>query len=107
MSNKYNIDQSEQDMSFFRQFLTCLGICCSVFLAAYLWDSYTSSQVANVRVQTITSIPEQVSTTSFGVQIKKIQEVEVGERAIGKNPEVTDEDRLSFFSDPDPATWRK
>jgi hypothetical protein len=100
-------NNTEQSMSFFRQALVCLGICSSVFLAAYLWDSYTSSQATNVRVQTITPITEQVSTTSSGVRIKKIQEVEVGERAVGMNPELTDSERSAFLPDPEPATWRK
>jgi hypothetical protein len=44
---------------------------------------------------------------SAGIRFAKIQDVQVGERAIGTNPEVTDSERKIFLSDPEPATWRK
>jgi hypothetical protein len=37
----------------------------------------------------------------------KIQDIEAGERAIGKNPELTDSERATFLPDPEPTTWRK
>jgi hypothetical protein len=106
-----NTKTTEQSAgSFYRQLLTCIGLCCFFFLVNYLWNSYTDSQVASVKPNV-----KRVSTTSScvlnnsnsGVRIKKIQEVEVGERAIGTNPEVTNSERATFLPDPDPVTWRK
>jgi hypothetical protein len=105
-----NSDQSENCTNFYRQLLTCIGLCCFFFLANYLWNSYTDSHIASVkpnvkRVSTTSS--DVLKNSNSGVRIKKIQEVEVGERAIGLNPELTDSERSAFLPDPEPTTWRK
>ena len=84
-----------------RTLLTVAGLIVLFFLAGHLWDTYASS--ASV-VKTNVPVTEKAPA---GVRFAKIQEIQVGERAIGKNPEIDDEDRRSFFPDPDPATWRK
>jgi hypothetical protein len=104
-----NTETTEQSTgSFYRQLLTCIGLCSFFFLANYLWNSYTDSQVAGVKsnVKRVSTTSPEVQNNS-GVRIKKIQEVEVGERAIGINPELTDSERATFLPDPKPATWRK
>jgi hypothetical protein len=84
----------------------CLGLIVCLLTAGYLWDYFMSQKIVVTKVETA-SAQRQHSQNSSNVKFAKIQDIEVGERAIGKNPEVTDEDRQLFFPDPEPATWRK
>ena len=72
------------------------------FLAGHLWDTYASSSSAIEK-----TIDFGIEQAPLGVKFAKIQDIQVGERAIGKNPEINDVERQSFFPDPDPTTWRK
>jgi hypothetical protein len=59
-----NSDKSEYcTNNFYRQLLTCIGLCCFFFLANYLWNNYTDSQVASVKLNV-----KHASTTSPGIQ---------------------------------------
>jgi hypothetical protein len=60
-------------------------------------------------VTKITGVQKTSTTQSRGVRFAKIQDVQVGERAIGLYPELDDEDRYLFTPthDPDPIGWRK
>ncbi len=84
--------------SFFR-FTICLILIAGFFLTAWLVNCWQANKV-NASLETQSSVPR-------GIKIKAIQDVEVAERAIGRNPQLTDQDRSAFFSDPDPASWRK
>jgi hypothetical protein len=58
-----NTKTTEQSTgSFYRQLLTCIGLCCFFFLVNYLWNSYTDSQIAGVKPDV-----KHVSTTSSDV----------------------------------------
>ena len=77
----------------------CLFLIAGFFLTAWLINNWQSNKVnASFKPQ---------STMPNGIKIKAIQDIEVGERSIGKNPQLTDKERSEFFADPDPATWRK
>jgi hypothetical protein len=68
-------------------------------------DKYFIS--SNNIVAKTTAVQKTSTTQTSGVKFTKIQDVEVGERAIGTNPEITDSERSVFLPDPEPATWRK
>ncbi|MDR3109284.1 MAG: EndoU domain-containing protein [Planctomycetaceae bacterium] len=85
-------------------YYTVLTVCC--LLPVFLWGHYIY-QHANVTNKTESNTRQTSGQKTPGVRYAKIQDVQVGERAIGKNPELTGEDRQSFFPDPEPATWRK
>jgi len=85
----------------FRTILTIPLLIGLFFFVGHLWDTYASSTAV---VSKTTPSSEKALP---GVKFAKIQDIQVGERAIGKNPEINEEDRQSFFPDPDPATWRK
>jgi hypothetical protein len=91
----------EQNGLSLRMILTVFGLIACFFLVGHLWDTYASS--ASVLKPHI----PVTSKTPAGVRFAKIQEIQVGERTVGKNPEILDEDRRAFFPDPDPSTWRK
>jgi hypothetical protein len=55
----------------------------------------------------ITGVQNASTTQPRRVRFAKIQDVQVGERAIGTNPEVSNSERATFLPDPKPATWRK
>jgi hypothetical protein len=84
----------------------CLGLIVCLLAAGYLWDNFMSQNIVVAKAE-IASAQRQPTQNSSGIKFAKIQDIEVGKRAIGKNPEVTDEDRQLFFPDPEPATWRK
>ena len=98
--NHSNTQQSGQIA--YRTILTVSLLIGLFFFVGHLWDTYASSTTV-VSKRAISSI-EKVSR---GVKFAKIQDIQVGKRAIGKNPEINDEERQSFLPDPDPATWRK
>jgi hypothetical protein len=50
---------------------------------------------------------QKKQSTDSGIRFAKIQDIEVGERAIGTNPELTDSERSAFLPDPEPTAWRK
>jgi hypothetical protein len=108
MTDQFSETNEQSTNNFYRQLLTCIGLCSFFFLANYLWNNYADSQVAGVKsnVKRVSTTSPEVQNNS-GVRIKKIQEVEVGERAIGMNPELMDSERSAFLPDPEPATWRK
>ncbi|MDR0610181.1 MAG: HNH endonuclease, partial [Planctomycetaceae bacterium] len=70
--------------------------------ALFFWNNFNNSNTINQ-----TPFKPVAHSLSNDVRFAKIQDVQVGERAIGKNPEITDSDRTTFFPDPEPATWRK
>jgi hypothetical protein len=75
-------------------------------LPVYLWSNYIYNNVIATDNQELnTSQPSAQKTP--GVRYAKIQDVKVGERTVGKNPELTADDRKTFFPDPEPSTWRK
>jgi hypothetical protein len=74
-------------------------------LVLFLWNSYRTPSTNNTVAHTVLK-PVTYSVPS-GVRFAKIQDVQVGERAIGVNPELTDSERATFLPDPDPVTWRK
>jgi hypothetical protein len=74
-------------------------------LILFLWNSYRTPPINNTVAHTI--LKPVTHSVSSGIRFAKIQDIQVGERAIGTNPEVTDSDRATFLSDPEPATWRK
>jgi hypothetical protein len=83
-----------------------LGLIACLLTSGYLWDNYISPKTIVTKTKVI-SVPKISNQDSSGIKFAKIQDVQVGERAIGANPEVTDSERATFFPDPDPATWRK
>ncbi|MDR2441569.1 MAG: hypothetical protein LBE12_19580 [Planctomycetaceae bacterium] len=83
-----------------------LGLIICLLVSGYLWDSYISPKTI-VTTTKIISVPKTSDQGSSGIKFAKIQDVQVGERAIGVNPELTDSERATFFPDPEPATWRK
>ncbi|MDR2440196.1 MAG: HINT domain-containing protein [Planctomycetaceae bacterium] len=74
-------------------------------LVLFLWNSYRTPPINNTVAHT--AIQPVTYSVPSGVRFAKIQDVQVGERAIGTNPEVTDSERKIFLSDPEPTTWRK
>ncbi|MDR2642642.1 MAG: HINT domain-containing protein, partial [Planctomycetaceae bacterium] len=70
--------------------------------ALFFLNNFNNSDTVNQ-----TPVKPVVYSPSNDVRFAKIQDIEVGERAIGTNPEITDSDRATFFPDPDPVTWRK
>ncbi|MDR3109282.1 MAG: hypothetical protein LBU65_06285 [Planctomycetaceae bacterium] len=85
-------------------YYTVLAVC--FLLPVFLWGHYIY-QHANVTNKTESPKRQTSGQQKSNVRYAKIQDVQVGERTIGKNPELSDEDRQSFFPDPEPATWRK
>ncbi|MDR1923119.1 MAG: hypothetical protein LBQ66_02000, partial [Planctomycetaceae bacterium] len=83
-----------------------LGLAVCLLSMGYLWDTYVSPQTVVTTTKVIT-VTKPSTQNPRGVKFAKIQDVQVGERAIGKNPEVTDSERSTFLPDPEPATWRK
>ncbi|MDR2440195.1 MAG: hypothetical protein LBE12_12625, partial [Planctomycetaceae bacterium] len=83
----------------------CLGRIICLLLSGYCWDNYMSPK--RIVTTKIISVPQTSTQGSSGIKFAKIQDIQVGERAIGLNPEVTDSERKIFLSDPEPATWRK
>jgi hypothetical protein len=84
-----------------------LGLIICLLSMGYLWDNYISPKTI-VTTTKVISVPKPSAQNSSGIKFAKIQDVQVGERAIGRNPEVTDSDRVTvFFPDPEPATWQK
>ena len=81
------------------RFILCMMLIAVFFLTAYVVSNWQSNK-ASVSFQTRSELPN-------GTKVKPIQDVEVGERAIGRNPQLTDQDRSTFFTDPDPSSWRK
>jgi hypothetical protein len=60
-------------------------------------------------VTKIAGVQKTSTDQSRGVRIAKIQDVQVGERAIGLNPELDDDDDRDLFTphrDPHPIDWR-
>jgi hypothetical protein len=82
-----------------------LGLTICLLSMGYLWDAYMSPKT--VVTTKVISVSKPSTQNSPRVKFAKIQDVQVGELAIGKNPEVTDSERSTFLPDPEPATWRK
>jgi hypothetical protein len=78
-----------------------------VGVAGYYLDK--TFALSNNIVTKITGEQKTSTTQPRGVRFAKIQDVQVGERAIGLNPELDDEDRYLFTPthDPHPISWRK
>jgi hypothetical protein len=78
-----------------------------VGVAGYYLDK--TFALSNNIVTKITGEQKTSTTQPRGVRFAKIQDVQVGERAIGLNPELDDEDRYLFTPthDPHPIGWRK
>jgi RHS repeat-associated protein len=74
-------------------------------LVLFLWNSYRMPSIDNTVVHTI--LKPVTHSVPSGIRFAKIQDVQVGERAIGINPEITDSERSAFLPDPEPTTWRK
>jgi hypothetical protein len=83
-----------------------LGLAVCLLSMGYLWDTYMSPKTVVTTIKVI-SVSKPSTQNPPKVKFAKIQDVQVGERAIGKNPEVTDSERSTFLPDPEPATWRK
>ncbi|MDR2409978.1 MAG: HINT domain-containing protein [Bacteroidales bacterium] len=83
-----------------------LGLIICLLISGYLWDNYMSPKTI-VTTTKVISVHKTSNQNSSGIKFAKIQDIQVGERAIGLNPEVTDSERKIFFPDPEPATWRK
>ena len=81
--------------------LKSLRIAAAVSIAAILLLHLCCYLTANSQSKS------RVSSGCSSIRLVKIQDIEVGERSIGKNPQLTDKERSEFFADPDPATWRK
>jgi hypothetical protein len=84
----------------------CLGLIVCLLITDYCWDKYFAPTTI-VTTTKVISVPKTSKQNSSGIKFAKIQDIEVGERAIGINPEITDSERATFLPDPDPATWRK
>jgi hypothetical protein len=84
-----------------------LGLIVCLLASGYLWDNYISPKTIVTTTKVISVPKTSKHHGSSGIKFAKIQDVQVGERAIGTNPEVTDSERSTFLPDPDPATWRK
>ncbi|QGJ68592.1 Hypothetical protein PBC10988_2530 [Planctomycetales bacterium 10988] len=52
------------------------------------------------------TVPSETESTQPDFIRTPIVDVQVGERVLGRNPEVSEAERAAFI-DPDPATWRK
>jgi hypothetical protein len=83
-----------------------LGLIVCLLSMGYLWDNYMSQSVI-VTTTKVISVSKPSAQNSSDIKFAKIQDVQVGERAIGKNPELTDSERSTFLPDPESATWRK
>ena len=97
--NNSNTQQSGQIT--YRTILTVSLLIGLLFFVGHLWDTYASSTAV------VSKTTPSIENAPPGVKFTKIQDVQVGERAIGKNPEINNDERQSFLPDPDPATWRK
>ncbi|MHC4406189.1 MAG: Hint domain-containing protein, partial [Planctomycetota bacterium] len=58
---------------------------------------------------TASSRPDRPATVAqqLKVHTTRIEQIQLGHRVLGENPELTDADRAEFGPEPDPATWRK
>jgi hypothetical protein len=83
-----------------------LGVIICLLVSGYLWDNYISPKTI-VTTTKVISVPKTSTQGSSSIKLAKIQDVQVGERAIGVNPELTDSERSAFLPDPEPVTWRK
>jgi hypothetical protein len=84
----------------------CLGLIICLLISGYCWDKYFATTTV-VTTTKVIFVPKTSDQGSSGIKFAKIQDVQVGERAIGMNPELTDSERTTFLPDPEPATWRK
>jgi hypothetical protein len=76
-----------------------------VIAIGFLWDNYfTSPDIFVAKIDVVQKISDKKPS---GIKFAKIQDIQVGERAIGINPEITNSDREIFLPDPEPVTWRK
>jgi hypothetical protein len=99
-------DIIEDDLSYlYIKILVGIFMIGIVWAICYYCSNYFS--LPNIFV-TEKIVVQKISTEkTSGIKFAKIQDIQVGERAIGTNPEVTDFDREIFLPDPEPATWRK
>ncbi|MDR2644279.1 MAG: HINT domain-containing protein [Planctomycetaceae bacterium] len=109
MPKRFEHQQSKtQPMSVFH-FNTWItsGLIVCLLISGYLWDNYISSKTIVTTTTKVISVPKASNQDSSSTKFAKIHDVQVGERAIGTNPEVTDSERSTFLPDPNPVTWRK
>jgi len=66
------------------------------------------SQEAGHRGETVAAVgPSDNAVVVGGVRYRPIETYRVCDRVLGRNPELTDEDRALFGPEPDPATWKR
>jgi hypothetical protein len=101
-----DIIEDEPIYRYVKMFIGFLLIIVIGIVGYYLDKTFALS---NNFVTKINSIQKASTTQPRGIRFAKIQDVQVGERAIGLNPELDDDDRDLFnpTRDPEPATWRK
>jgi hypothetical protein len=85
-------------MSTNNKIFACISIMICCFLGAFIFHCYSS----NIQDK---SYIIQSTSTSKSVASKKIQDIRVGDRTTGVNPELSTDDRTGFLPDPIPETW--
>ncbi|MDR2706245.1 MAG: HINT domain-containing protein [Planctomycetaceae bacterium] len=106
MSKQHNSNKSTNltNTPFYHNPIVVIGFMVCILSLGILWDYAIAPRI--FQSSKTVQVTKTWSTDS-SVKFAKIQDVQVGERAIGKNPELTDSERATFFPDPKPTTWRK
>ncbi|MDR2409593.1 MAG: hypothetical protein LBE13_15995 [Bacteroidales bacterium] len=93
-TNRYNT------ITFYSNTWFCLGLIICLLVSGYCWDNYMSQKTIVTTTKFISVPKTSTQQNSSGIKFAKIQDVQVGERAIGMNPELTDSECSAFLPDP-------
>lgn len=87
---------------------TLVGTLCTfiiIFIVVLVFTQGVQKNSALPVANTTTHTSEQKSERKYELKPKKIEEIQIGERVSGLNPDISEEDRIAF-SDPDSNIWK-